>query len=91
MGELALVIPHALAGIVVAADLRARMVIGSVLFERSGWDVACRGAQACHDWDLIWLGSKGVLLVATKRGLFPKSLCLLRGRQCVRLGVGEGG
>ena len=71
MGELALVIPRALAGIVAVADLGARVVMGSVLFERSGWDVACRGPQACRDRDSIWLGSKGVLLVATKRGLFP--------------------
>ena len=88
---LALVIPRALAGIVATADLGARVVMGSVLFERSGWDVAWRVAQACCDRDSIWLGSKGVLLMATKRGLFPKSLCLLGGRQCVRPGVGEGG
>ena len=61
MGEVALVIPRA--GTVAAADLRACVVTGIVLFERSGWDAACRWAQAGRDRGLIWLGSKGVLLV----------------------------
>ena len=45
MGELALVILRALVGIVAAADLGAHVVMGRVLFERSEWDVASRGAK----------------------------------------------